>query len=204
MVVCQQAQYNSGTMIATLLRFRPFVVPFTMAVALTGQPIYAATNGVTTGQTLSRQADALVKQGRELEAAQRYLAAHVQFQQAIMGYFESALRQSLSEQGTPSDEDDVMRAGSLVSDLRNVNLSKLWIVLDPDDRARQQGLESERATLLQQFDRFIREDSAADLEDFLYRLYPEDESGERQMEAVRQGHMPPSKRWERLQLTLSP
>lgn len=169
-----------------------------------GQPIYAAPNSLAVGQTLSRQADALVKEGREQEAAQQYLAAHVQFQDAIMGYFESAIRQSLSEQGTPSDEDDVMRAGSLVSDLRNVNLSKLWIVLDPDDRAHRQGLESERAALLQQFDTFMREDSAADLEAFLYRLYPDDESGERQMEAVRQGHLPPSKRWERLQLTLSP
>jgi hypothetical protein len=42
------------------------------------------------------------------------------------------------------------------------------------------------------------------LEAFLIRLYPEDESGEHQMEAVRDGQMPPSKRWQRLQRALSP
>ena len=89
-------------------------------------------------------------------------------------------------------------------DLRTVNLSKLWIALDPDDRSHQQGLETERAALFQHFDEFVREDSAAPLDAFLYRLYPEDESGERQMEAVREGRMPPSKRWDRLQRTLSP
>jgi hypothetical protein len=36
------------------------------------------------------------------------------------------------------------------------------------------------------------------LEAFLNRLYPEDRSGDRQMEALRQGALPPSKRWERL------
>jgi len=171
---------------------------------LVERPVSVASNALVTGQTLSRQADAFIKEGREQEAAQQYLAAHVQFQKVILGYFESALRQSFSEQQGAPDDDGLMRADALVSDLRNVNLSKLWIVLDPDDRSHQQGLEAERAALFQHFDEFVREDSAAPLDAFLYRLYPEDESGERQMEAVREGRMPPSKRWDRLQRTLSP
>jgi hypothetical protein len=163
-----------------------------------------ATNALVTGQELSRQADALVKDGHEQEAATLYLAAHVQFQKIILAYFESALRESLGGQPADGDEEALMRAGSQVGDLRNVNLSKLWIVLDPEDRSYQQGLEAERAALMQHFDRFIRPDSAGPLEAFLVRLYPEDESGEHQMEAVREGQMPPSKRWQRLQRTLSP
>jgi hypothetical protein len=164
----------------------------------------AAANALVEGQELSRQADALIKEGHEQEAARFYLAAHVQFQNIILAYFESALRESLGGQVGERDEDALMRAGSVVGDLRNVNLSKLWIVLDPEDRTYQQGLEAERASLLRHFDQFIRPDSAGPLEAFLFRLYPEDESGERQMEAVRNGQMPPSKRWARLQQTLSP
>jgi len=186
-------------------------VPFSLILmflmigfGLVERPVSVASNALVTGQTLSRQADAFIKEGREQEAAQQYLAAHVQFQKVILGYFESALRQSFSEQRGAPDDDGLMRADALVSDLRNVNLSKLWIVLDPDDRSHQQGLEAERAALFQHFDEFVREDSAAPLDAFLYRLYPEDESGERQMEAVREGRMPPSKRWDRLQRALSP
>jgi hypothetical protein len=163
----------------------------------------AATNALVTGQELSRQADALIKGGDEQKAAQLYLAAHVQFQSIILAYFESALRESLGGQPAERDEEALMRAGSQVGDLRNVNLSKLWIVLDPEDRSYQQGLEAERAALLQQFDHFIDAESAGPLEAFLYRLYPEDESGEHQMEVVRDGQMPPSKRWQRLQRPLS-
>jgi hypothetical protein len=164
----------------------------------------AAANALATGQELSRQADALIKDGHEQEAAKMYLAAHVQFQSIILAYFESALRESLGGPPADGDEEALMRAGSVVGDLRNVNLSKLWIVLDPEDRAYQQGLESERTLLLQQFDQFIQPESADLLEAFLFRLYPEDESGEHQMESVREGQMPPSKRWQRLQGTLSP
>ena len=164
----------------------------------------AETTAVVTGQELSRQADALIKDGREQEAATLYLAAHVQFQKIILAYFESALRESLGGPPAYGDEEALMGAGSQVGDLRNVNLSKLWIVLDPEDRAYQQGLESERASLLQQFDQFIQPGSAGPLEAFLIRLYPEDESGEHQMEAVRDGQMPSSKRWQRLQRALSP
>jgi hypothetical protein len=92
----------------------------------------AATNALVTGQELSRQADALIKGGDEQKAAQLYLAAHVQFQSIILAYFESALRESLGGQPAERDEEALMRAGSQVGDLRNVNLSKLWIVLDPE------------------------------------------------------------------------
>ena len=164
----------------------------------------AATDALATGQELSRQADALIKDGHEQKAAQLYVAAHVQFQSIILAYFESALRESLGGQPADRDEEALTRAGSQVGDLRNVNLSKLWIVLDPEDRSYQQGLEAERAALLQRFDHFIDAESAGPLETFLYRLYPEDESGEHQMEVMRDGQMPPSKRWERLQRPLSP
>jgi hypothetical protein len=164
----------------------------------------AATDALATGQELSRQADALIKDGREQKAAQLYVAAHVQFQSIILAYFESALRESLGGQPAGRDEEALTRAGSQVGDLRNVNLSKLWIVLDPEDRSYQQGLEAERAALLQQFNHFIDAESAGPLEAFLSRLYPEDESGEHQMEVMRDGQMPPSKRWQRLQRPLSP
>lgn len=164
----------------------------------------AETNALVAGQELSRQADALIKDGHEEEAAKLYLAAHVQFQKIILAYFESALRESLGGPPADGDEESLMRAGSQVGELRNVNLSKLWIVLDPEDRAYRQGLESERASLLQQFDQFTQPNSAGPLEAFLVRLYPEDESGEHQMETVREGQMPPSKRWQRLQRALSP
>jgi hypothetical protein len=177
----------------------------TVASVLVEPPSHATADSlVKKGQELSRQADALIKEGREQQAAQLYLAAHMQFQDVILKYFESALRESLGGQAADRDEEALLRAGSLVGDLRNVNLSKLWIVLDPEDRTYREGLEAERAAVLQQFDRFIRADSAGPLEAFLSRLYPEDESGEHQMEAVRDGHMPPSKRWERLQRPLSP
>ncbi|HTK88271.1 MAG TPA: hypothetical protein VL329_11080, partial [Nitrospiraceae bacterium] len=161
-------------------------------------------DALATGQELSRQADALIKDGHEQKAAQLYVAAHVQFQSIILAYFESALRESLGGQPADRDEEALTRAGSQVGDLRNVNLSKLWIVLDPEDRSYQQGLEAERAALLQQFDHFIDVESAGPLEAFLSRLYPEDESGEHQMEVMRDGQMPPSKRWQRLQRPLSP
>jgi hypothetical protein len=115
----------------------------------------AATDALATGQELSRQADALIKDGHEQKAAQLYLAAHVQFQSIILSYFESALRESLGGQPADRDEEALTRAGSQVGDLRNGNLSKLWIVLDPEDRSYQQGLEVERAALLPRLDHLI-------------------------------------------------
>lgn len=157
---------------------------------------HASQSGVLEGQRLSKEADRLVKEGREVEAARLYLAAHQQFQKLILGYFEQALRSSLG--GSPVDEEALMRAGAVAADLRNTNLSKLWIVLDPDDRAFEQGLEPERAVLLQQFSEFTRPANSASLEDFLHRLYPDDVSGDRQMTTVRDGNLPPSKRWARM------
>lgn len=176
----------------------------TVGSVLVKPTAHAASNALAKGQALSRQADALIKEGHEQQAAQLYLAAHMQFQHVILKYFESALRESLGGQAPDGDEEALMRAGSQVGELRNVNLSKLWIVLDPEDRSYQQGLEAERAALVQRFDQFIRADSAGPLDAFLSRLYPEDESGEHQMEAMRDGQMPSSKRWERLQRPLSP
>ena len=179
------------------------LVLLTVGSVLVGPLPAAWADSLVKGQELSRQADALIKAGQEQQAAQHYLAAHMQFQDVILKYFEAALRESLGGQPADRDEEGLMQAGSLVGDLRNVNLSKLWIVLDPEDRSYRQGLEAERAELLQRFDRFILPESSGPLEAFLHRLYPEDESGERQMEALRDGQMPRSKRWERLQ-PLSP
>jgi hypothetical protein len=148
------------------------------------------------GEQLSRHGDHLLKEGREWEAAQSYLAAHEKFQQMLLGYFEQALRADLG--GTPADEAALTEASSEVAGLRNINLSKLWIVLDPDDRAFEQGLEADRAALLSRFDVFRDPVSAEPLEQFLNRLYPDDPSGDRQMDALRQGALPPSKRWARL------
>jgi len=202
----QPAQYNMRLMMAMGFRMRlSLAIGLVLFLIHVVVPLAGAeTSALVKGQELSRQADALIKDGREQEAAKLYLAAHVQFQNIILAYFESALRESLGGQPADGDEEALMRAGSQVGELRNVNLSKLWIVLDPEDRAYQQGLESERASLLQQFDQFTQPDSAGPLEAFLVRLYPEDESGEHQMETVRDGQMPPSKRWQRLQRALSP
>jgi hypothetical protein len=208
----QVAQYNSKIMMAMIFpRLRSHamhliisLILLTVGCVLVGSPPHAAANSLIKGQELSRQADALIREGHEQQAAQLYLAAHMQFQDVILKYFESALRESLGGPTAERDEEALVRAGSLVGDLRNVNLSKLWIILDPEDRTYRQGLEAERAALLQQFDHFIRADSAGPLDAFLSRLYPEDESGEHQMEAVREGQMPRSKRWERLQRPFSP
>src|SRR5687768_11432302 len=127
-------------------------------------PSHAAADSLVKSQELSRQADALIKEGHEPQAAQLYLAAHMQFQDVILKYFESALRESLGGQAADGDEGALLRAGSVVGDLRNVNLSKLWVVLDPEDRTYREGLEAERAALLQQFHQFIRADSAGPLD----------------------------------------
>jgi hypothetical protein len=152
---------------------------------------------IADGQQLSRQADGLLKQGDEREAARLYLAAHEKYQKKILEYFEQAFRASLG--GGVVDEDALTKASTRAADLRNVNLSKLWVVVDPDDRAFEQGFEAERGALLQRFDEFTLPASAGPLEQFLIKLYPEDASGDRQMDALRGGSLPASKRWTRLE-----
>jgi hypothetical protein len=156
----------------------------------------AALDTIPDAQRFSKDGDRLVKEGREAEAVRAYLEAHKKFQHQLLHYFEQAFRSSLG--GAPADEDALTKASQEVSSLRNVNLSKLWVVLDPEDRAFQQGLESERAALLQRFEDFRRPASTDPLEQFLHRLYPDDVPGDRQMETLRDGNLPPSKRWARL------
>jgi hypothetical protein len=151
---------------------------------------------VVEAQRLSTQADALVKQGREQEAAHLYLAAHMNYQATVLDFFETALKASLGN-GTASDAV-LRRTGQVVADLRNINLTKLWIVVDPDDRAFDKELEDDRADLLRRFDAFTTPLNAGPLEDFLHRLYPEDSHGARQIDALREGHLPASARWARL------
>jgi hypothetical protein len=151
---------------------------------------------VVEAERLSIQADALVKQGREQEAAHLYLAAHMHYQATVLGFFETALKATLGN-GTASDAV-LLRTGQVVADLRNINLTKLWIVLDPDDRAFDKELEDERADLLRRFDEFTTPLNAGPFEDFLQRLYPEDNHGARQIDALREGHLPTSARWARL------
>jgi len=155
-----------------------------------------AEGAIREGQRVSRQADQLVKDRREQEAADLYLTAHQTYQAVILDLFEESLRAGLG--GSGANEEQLMRAGWVATDLRNVNLSKLWIVLDPDDRAHEQALEAERAALIARFSTFVSPASAGPLEEFLHRLYPEDRDGTRQMEAFRDGRLPPSKRWARL------
>jgi hypothetical protein len=157
----------------------------------------AVPSAVREAQRFSAEGDALVKAGREQEAARVYLAAHRLLQDVLLQAFGLGLREELG--GPAIDPDSLMHTWHVASDLRNVNLSKLWIVLDPEDRAFEMGLEAERATLLQQFEQFATSGSAGPLEAFLLRLYPEDREGERQMEALRGGRLPASKRWARLQ-----
>ncbi|HJU03680.1 MAG TPA: hypothetical protein VJ692_00910 [Nitrospiraceae bacterium] len=156
----------------------------------------SALDTIPDAQRFSKEGDRLVKDGREQDAVYAYLEAHKKFQHQLLHYFEQAFRSSLG--GAPADEEALTKASQEVSSLRNVNLSKLWIVLDPEDRAYTQGLEEERAALLPRFEDFRRPASADPLEHFLHRLYPDDASGDRQMEALRDGNLPPSKRWARL------
>jgi hypothetical protein len=162
----------------------------------------AKANGAERGRALSRDADGLVSTGHELEAVRLYLEAHQQFQDVLLNYAMSALRSGFM--GRNDDEHALVEDGGRIAEWRNVNLSKLWILWDPDDRAHASGLEAERAAVLARFGEFRSPDSAGALEDFLHRLYPEDRSGDRQMEALRNGQLPPSKRWGRLQQASEP
>jgi len=157
----------------------------------------AKADGAERGRVLSRDADGLVSGGRELDAVRLYLRAHQEFQDVLLNYAMSALRSGFM--GRNDDEQALVEDGGRIAEWRNVNLSKLWILWDPDDRAHASGLEAERAALLPRFGEFRSPDSSGALEDFLHKLYPEDRSGDRQMEALRNGQLPPSKRWGRLQ-----
>jgi hypothetical protein len=159
--------------------------------------VSAPAGSVERGQALSREADGLAAAGRELDAVRLYLEAHKQFQDVLLNYAMTALRSGLM--GRDDDEQALVEKGGRIAEQRNVNLSKLWVLWDPDDRAQASGLEAERAALLARFAEFRSPASAGALEEFLHALYPEDRSGERQMEALRNGQLPPSKRWARLQ-----
>jgi hypothetical protein len=185
---------------------RPFLVRLSACVAAGAlvllpshalPEVSADVGSVERGRALSRDADGLVAVGRELDAVRLYLEAHKAFQDVLLNYAMSALRSGLM--GREGDEQALVEDGGRIAEWRNVNLSKLWIVWDPDDRAHTLGLEHERTELLAHFDKFRSPASTGALEDFLHKLYPEDRSGERQMEALRNGQLPPSKRWGRLQ-----
>ena len=156
----------------------------------------SALDTVPDAQRLSKEGDQLLTEGREADAVRSYLKAHKKFQQMLLHYFEQAFRSSLG--GAPADEGALTKASQEVANLRSVNLSQLWVVLDPDDRAFEQGLEDERAPLLQRFGDFRQPVSSEPLERFLRRLYPDDASGDRQMESLREGNLPQPKRWIRL------
>jgi len=162
----------------------------------------AQVNGAERGRALSRDADGLVSAGRELDAVRLYLEAHQQFQDVLLNYAMSALRSGFM--GRDDNEQALVEDGGRIAEWRNVNLSKLWIIWDPEDRAHASGLEAERRALLTRFGEFRSPDSSGALEDFLHTLYPEDRSGDRQMEALRNGQLPPSKRWGRLQHASDP
>lgn len=150
---------------------------------------------------LTAEGDAFAIQGQEREAAKRYLAAHVALQRLLFDSFVGALYRSMK--GEPDDESPMSRTIGAAAELRNLNLSKLWVVLDPDDRAFHLDLEQEREQMIARFPSFRTVEAAQALEDFLHRLYPDDLSGERQMEALRGETLPPSKRWLRLDRSLS-
>ncbi|MGQ0812247.1 MAG: hypothetical protein ACT4OO_13635 [Nitrospiraceae bacterium] len=153
-------------------------------------------NDLLEGERLSREGDAFAKEGREMQAANRYLAAQVRFQQIILDLYELTLRSSFG--GPVYDEDLLMGFGGRVAELRNVNVSKLWLVLDPEDRAFEKGLEDQRAAFVSAFADAATPDAIVRLEKFLQTLYPDDPEGERQMESLRTGRLPASKRWARL------
>jgi len=159
-------------------------------------PAMGASERLTTASHLVEEGDRLATDGREREALERFLAAHVTLQRLLFDSFVGALYRSM--QGEAGDETPMSGEVADAATLRNLNLSKLWIVLDPDDRAFELNLERERAQVIRQFPSFKTPESANGLEAFLHRLYPEDISGERQMNALRDGTLPSSKRWERL------
>jgi hypothetical protein len=190
--------------VCLLVGIASIVLPATTAAQLgnrePGGESLSGLDSVPEGERLSREGDRLLKEGREQDAARMYLAAHETFQKMLLHYFEQAFRSSLG--GPPADEDTLTKASTEVASLRNVNLSKLWVVLDPEDRAFEQGLEAERAGLLSRFDEFRSPPSAEPLDRFLRRLYPDDPSGDRQMDALHGGSLPSSKRWTRLGIDL--
>ncbi|WP_447977275.1 hypothetical protein [Candidatus Nitrospira bockiana] len=181
---------------ARLYVIRAVSIPLVFACVLLAGGAAGRAASVQDAELASAQADALAAAGQEREAAGLYLDAHIRFQRILLASVEEMLRGSF---GAPVDEEAVTRAAGRAAALRNINLSKLWILVDPDDRAFQLGLEAERADLIRRFPSFRTPASAQPLEEFLHRLYPDDVSGERQMESLRGETMPFSKRWARLE-----
>jgi len=153
-------------------------------------------DAVFEAQRLSGHADALVVDGREREAAQFYLEAHLKFQAVMEQFFEIGFRATVKEHSTAGDS--LLSTDRFVAELRDLNLEKLWLVLDPDDRAFGRLLEEERSDLLRRFPEFTSPRRDDPLEDLFLRLYPEDQPGNRQLEILREGRLPASARWARL------
>ena len=151
---------------------------------------------VLEAQRLSGRADVLVANGREQEAAQLYLDAHLKFQTVMEKFFEIGLRVTVKEHSTA--EEDLLRSNRVVAELRDLNLTKLWILLDPDDRAYTRMLEEERADLLRRFPQFTSPQKDDELIELLLRLYPDAGDQSRQLETLREGRLPLSARWGRL------
>ena len=152
---------------------------------------------VLEAQHISGRADVLASQGKEQEAADLYLEAHLKFQSVMEKLFEMGFRASVGERSAP--KEPLLQTDRVVAELRDLNLTKLWVVLDPDDRAFWRVLEDERADLVHRYPEFTSMSVAEPLEELFLRLYPDDVSGSRQIEVLREGRLPSSARWARLE-----
>jgi hypothetical protein len=152
---------------------------------------------VLEAQRVSGRADVLASEGREREAAQAYLEAHLKFQSVMENFFELAYRASI--QGRPAYYEQLLDTDRMVAELRDLNLFKLWLILDPEDRAYALMVEKERADLIHHFPDFSSPAAARPLEEFLSRLYTEDAQSSRHLEVLREGRLPASARWYRLE-----
>ena len=152
---------------------------------------------VLEAQRLSGRADVLASQSHDREAAQLYFQAHLKLQAVVEELFKIGLRTSV--RGKDKVEDALLHTDRVVAELRDINLTKLWVVLDPEDRAYEQMLEDERAELLRRFPDFTSPLSDEPLQAFFLRLYPEDAGGSRQLEMLREGRLPSSARWARIE-----
>jgi hypothetical protein len=152
---------------------------------------------VMEAQRLSGRADVLASEGREREAAQLYLEAHLRFASVMEKFFEQAYRASI--QGRPAYSEQLLDTNRMVAELQDLNLFKLWLILDPEDRAYALMVEQERADLIHRFPEFGSLASARPLEEFLTMLYAEDTQSARHLEALREGRLPASARWVRLE-----
>jgi len=152
---------------------------------------------VLEAQRLSGRADVLASQSHDREAAQLYFQAHVKLQAVVEELFKIGLRTSVRDK--EKVEDTFVHTDRVVAELRDINLTKLWVVLDPEDRAYERMLEDERTELLQRFPEFNSPLSDEPLQEFFLRLYPENAGGSHQLEMLREGRLPSSARWARLE-----